>query len=129
MGVTLFRKAKTWAKCLKRDVMALWLAARDRRVPWHAKLAAGIVAAYALSPIALIPDFIPILGYVDDLLIVPLGFLLAIKLVPKELMEEFRTRAEGQVRQSSRTGLIAILAIWTACLVSLGIWFTRTSAQ
>ncbi|RWX32769.1 DUF1232 domain-containing protein, partial [Rhizobium leguminosarum] len=80
----LISKAKNWAKSLKRDIVALWLAARDPRVPWHAKVVAGAVAAYALSPIDLIPDFIPILGYLDDLLILPLGIMLAIRLVPAE---------------------------------------------
>jgi uncharacterized membrane protein YkvA (DUF1232 family) len=75
------------------DVHALYLAARDPRVPWYAKVAAAAVAAYALSPIDLIPDFIPIIGYLDDVLIVPAGILLAVKLVPSELMREFRAAA------------------------------------
>ena len=77
--------AKQWARSIKRDVVALWIAARDRRVPWYAKAAAGAVAAYALSPIDFIPDFVPVLGYLDDLLIVPLGIMLAIKLVPSRV--------------------------------------------
>mgnify|MGYP003650235598 FL=1 len=63
------QKAKTWARSIKRDIVALWIAARDQRVPWYAKLAAGCVAAYALSPIDLIPDFIPVLGYLDDIIL------------------------------------------------------------
>lgn len=125
MRIDLFKKAKAWAKRLKRDVMALWLAARDRRVPWHAKLVAGMVAAYALSPIDLIPDFVPILGYLDDLVIVPLGIMLAIRLVPKELMEEFRAEADGRERRSSRAGLAAILVIWAVCIILLGLWLVR----
>lgn len=113
---------KGWAKRLKRDILALWLASRDRRVPWHAKLVAGAVAAYALSPIDLIPDFIPILGYLDDLLIVPLGILLAIRLVPAPLMSEFRSQAERWAeRPTSRTGLAFILSIWFCCLV-FALW-------
>ena len=81
---------KRWARALKRDVIALWLAARDPRVPLAAKLVAGAVAAYALSPIDLIPDFIPVLGYLDDLLIVPAGIWLALRLIPAELMAELR---------------------------------------
>jgi uncharacterized membrane protein YkvA (DUF1232 family) len=71
---------RLWAKTVERDVIALWLAARDSRTPWYAKLIAAAVAAYALSPIDLIPDFIPVLGYLDDLIIVPLGILLVLKL-------------------------------------------------
>jgi len=115
-------KAKGWAKTLKRDVVALWLAARDRRVPLHAKLVAGAVAAYALSPIDLIPDFVPMLGYLDDLLIVPLGIMLAIRLVPEPLMTEFRDEAARRAeRPASRTGLAAILAIWLCCLILI-LW-------
>lgn len=86
---------KTWARALKRDVKALWIAARDPRVPWHAKAVAGAVTAYAISPIDLIPDFIPILGQLDDLIIVPAGLWLAIRLIPPPLMAEFRERAGG----------------------------------
>ncbi|NKL80708.1 YkvA family protein [Rhizobium leguminosarum] len=118
----LISKAKNWAKSLKRDTVALWLAARDPRVPWHAKAVAGAVAAYALSPIDLIPDFIPILGYLDDLLIVPLGIMLAIRLVPVEVMNELRTEATGRIeRPSSRVGLIFILAVWLACIIFLAL--------
>ncbi|TCR04730.1 uncharacterized protein DUF1232 [Neorhizobium sp. JUb45] len=87
-----------------------------------AKLVAGAVAAYALSPIDLIPDFIPVLGYLDDVILVPLGIMLAVKLVPQALMAEFREQAalrEG--RPTSRSGLIAILAIWLLCLILL-VW-------
>ena len=81
-----------WARGLTRDLRALSLAMRDPRVPWYSKAVAGAVVAYALSPIDLIPDFIPIVGYLDDLLIVPAGIALAIKLVPDDLMREFRQR-------------------------------------
>jgi uncharacterized membrane protein YkvA (DUF1232 family) len=118
----MLAKLKIWAKVLKRDVIALWIAARDRRVPLTAKIAAGAVAAYALSPVDLIPDFIPLLGYLDDLLIVPLGILLAIRLVPAELMAEFRAEATRRAeRPISRSGLIFVLAIWLACLIFL-VW-------
>jgi uncharacterized membrane protein YkvA (DUF1232 family) len=114
----LISKAKLWAKSLKRDIVALWLAARDERVPWYAKAVAGAVAAYALSPVDLIPDFIPVLGYLDDLIIVPLGIMLAVRLVPADLMMELRTAAEERlVRPSGRAGLIFILAVWTCCVV------------
>lgn len=116
--MTFLEKAKHWAREIKRDVIALWLAARDPRVPWYAKAVAAAVAAYALSPIDLIPDFIPVLGYLDDLIIVPLGILLALKLVPPHLMAEFREEALRRARPVSRAGLIVIVAIW---LVTVGI--------
>ena len=114
--MTLLASVKTWARTVKRDLVALWIAAHDRRVPWFAKLVACAVAAYALSPIDLIPDFIPVLGYLDDLIIVPLGILLAIRLVPDNLMQEFRedaARREG--RPKSYLGLTAIVILWIIC--------------
>jgi uncharacterized protein DUF1232 len=90
-------------------------------VPWHAKAVAGLVAAYALSPIDLIPDFIPVLGYLDDLIIVPLGILLAVKLVPAELMAEFRAEAIRRSKPTSRAGLAFIVAVWAIVAVAL-IW-------
>ncbi len=124
----LISKAKLWAKSLKRDIVALWLAARDRRVPWYAKAVAGGVAAYALSPIDLIPDFIPVLGYLDDLLIVPLGIMLAVRLVPPDVLAELRLEAAARLeRPSSRAGLIVILAIWFCCIIFVGMAFLRAS--
>lgn len=112
--------AKSWAKALKRDVVALWIAARDPRTPVTAKVVSACVAAYALSPIDLIPDFIPVLGYLEDLLIVPLGILLAVRLMPASLLEEFRLLAvERSSRPTSRVGMIAIVLIWA--WVSIGI--------
>jgi uncharacterized membrane protein YkvA (DUF1232 family) len=102
--------------------VALWLAARDPRVPWYAKAVAGSVAAYALSPIDLIPDFIPIIGYLDDLIIVPLGIMLAVKLVPTELMAEFRAEAIRREKPTSRAGLAIIVAVWTFAAILL-VWF------
>lgn len=115
------KKLKQWARTLKRDVVALWLAARDPRVPWYAKAVAGAVAAYALSPIDLIPDFIPALGYLDDLLIVPLGIWLAVKLIPAPVMADLRAKAVDQRKPTSRAGLIAIVLIWLLS-ISLVAW-------
>lgn len=120
--MTIIASLKFWARTIRRDVVALWLAARDPRVPWYAKVAAGAVAAYALSPIDLIPDFIPIFGYLDDLIVVPLGILLAVKLVPAELMAEFRAEAARRSVPSSRAGLAFIAAIWIAAAAALA-WF------
>ncbi|CAD7035730.1 hypothetical protein REJC140_03445 [Pseudorhizobium endolithicum] len=95
-------RLKEWARRLKRDAIALWIAARDPRTPFAAKVVAGCIAAYALSPIDLIPDFIPILGYFDELLLLPAGIALAIRMIPDDLMAEFRLLAEpeGTPRQS-----------------------------
>lgn len=113
----MLARARQWARAIKRDVVALWIAARDPRVPWYAKAAAAAVAAYALSPLDLIPDFTPILGYLDDLLIVPLGILLAVKLIPAPLMTEFRAAAdEREGKPVSYAGMAAIVAIWLAAL-------------
>src|SRR5215213_11646549 len=104
---------REWAFRLKRDAHAVWLAARDPRTPWYAKAVAIAVAAYAFSPIDLIPDFVPVLGYLDDLLIVPLGIMLAVKLVPVELMSEYRSLAEKRKgKPVSRIGMILVITIW-----------------
>ena len=116
-------KLKTWAQVLKRDVLALWFAARSPRTPWMARLIAGAVAAYALSPIDLIPDFIPVIGLLDDLIIIPLGIALFVRLVPSHLMEEFRAEALKRT-DHPRSYLAAALfiAIWLVVLVILSHW-------
>jgi uncharacterized membrane protein YkvA (DUF1232 family) len=119
-----FSRLPDWARDIKRDVLALWLAARDPRTPWHAKLAAASVAAYALSPIDLIPDFIPVVGYLDDLIIVPFGILLTVKLIPDELMTEFREEAlRLESRPNSYAAAAAIILVWVAAVVLVGWWF------
>src|SRR3712207_4388394 len=102
--------------------MALYLATRDPRTPWHAKAVAACVAAYALSPIDLIPDFVPVLGYLDDLVIVPLGIVLAVRLVPPDLMAEFRQRADGLgQRPVSRAGAAVVVALLLLAAAAL-LW-------
>jgi len=112
---------RTWARALMRDVHAIYLAARDPRVPWYAKILAMAVAGYALSPIDLIPDFIPVLGYLDDLIIVPLGIWLVVSLIPPQIMAEYRAiaSAAGQ-RPRSNAAAITIIAIWIVAAVMLG---------
>jgi uncharacterized membrane protein YkvA (DUF1232 family) len=105
---------KEKAKQLKRDTYALYLAYKDPRVPWYAKIFVAIVVAYALSPIDLIPDFIPILGYLDDLIIIPAGIYLALKMIPREVLEECREKA-----QSAPVGN---KAKWSAALIIVLIW-------
>ena len=114
---------RDWARAIKRDVVALWYAARDPRVPWYAKVLATCVVAYALSPIDLIPDFLPVLGYLDDLVIVPLGIVAAVKLVPAGLMAEFRERASrAPLRPQSYAGAIFVAAAWIAGGVAIVLW-------
>jgi uncharacterized membrane protein YkvA (DUF1232 family) len=119
---------RKWARAVKLDVVALWIAARDPRVPWLGKIVAGVIAALALSPIDLIPDFIPVIGDVDDVIIVPLGILLAVRLVPEPLMREFRHEAIRRKRPTSHAGMIAIAAIWlaTAVLLVRSMWPSGT---
>jgi uncharacterized membrane protein YkvA (DUF1232 family) len=113
-------RLRGWARGIKRDVIALWLAARDPRVPWYAKTVAALVAAYALSPIDLIPDMIPVLGYLDDVILVPLGILLAVRLIPAPLMAELREEAARRgERPVSRAGAAAVVAIWLIALAAL----------
>jgi uncharacterized membrane protein YkvA (DUF1232 family) len=122
----MLSRIKAWTRRLKRDIQAIYLAARDARTPWYAKAVAAGVAAYALSPIDLIPDFIPVIGYVDDLVIVPLGIWLAISLIPEELMSEYRAKAEAAGLQISSTGgMIAIILLWMAGAGTLGWIFYR----
>jgi uncharacterized membrane protein YkvA (DUF1232 family) len=119
--VNWLQKAKMWARSIKRDVVALWLAARDARVPWYAKLMAGCVAAYALSPIDLIPDFIPVLGYLDDILLVPLGIMLAVRMIPACVMQDLRMKAaakEGKPISVLAASVIVLLWIAGAALLA-----------
>jgi uncharacterized membrane protein YkvA (DUF1232 family) len=127
--MTMIERTKHWARAVKRDVLALWIAARDPRVPWYAKALATAVAAYALSPIDLIPDVIPVLGYLDDLVIVPLGILLVVWLIPAGLMMEFRERAAA-VHTSPRSIAAAavIVLIWIAAAALVGRWLWRSLA-
>jgi len=109
---------RDWARRIKRDVHALYLAARDPRVPWYAKALAAIVAGYALSPIDLIPDFIPVVGYLDDVILVPLGIVLVLRLIPPSVMAEHRdAAAAAQQRPVSRAAAIAVVSAWVAALV------------
>lgn len=117
-------KLKDWARALKRDVHAIYFAARDPRTPWYAKALAVCVAGYALSPIDLIPDFIPVLGYLDDVVIVPLGILAVVKLIPQDVIVESRAAAAlAAERPVSRTAAVVIALIWAASIALTG-WLT-----
>src|SRR5690349_23131420 len=114
-------RLKQWARVIKRDVHALYLASRDPRVPWHAKAMAAVVAAYALSPIDLIPDFIPVVGYLDDLIVVPAGIWLVIRMIPADLLAECRARAvEISERPRSRVAAAIFVLVWIALAVISG---------
>ena len=101
------------ARILKRDTYAVYLAARHPSTPWYAKVLAGVVVAYALSPVDLIPDFIPILGYLDDLIIVPLGIAAVLRLMPAEVLDDCRAQAQVRMeRPVSWIGAVFIAAVW-----------------
>ncbi len=107
------------AKQLKNEVYALYLASKDPRTPWYAKIFATLIIGYALSPIDLIPDFIPVLGYLDELVIVPAGIILLLRMIPKEVMEECRERARSQSRDAKPKKWVAgvvIVLIWLLAL-------------
>jgi len=126
---------ETWkqrARALKRDTCALYLTARDPRVPWYTKALALGVVGYALSPIDLIPDFIPIVGYLDDLILVPLGIALVLRLTPGHVLAEARERAQeamdrGALSRSlpARIATIAIVLIWLLTLTFAGLLIVR----
>ena len=116
------------AHAIRVDAHAVWLAARDPRVPWYAKLLGLIVTGYALSPIDLIPDFIPVLGLLDDLVLIPAGIWLMVKLIPPGVFAEHRAAAEAAShRPVSRTGAAFIILLWLAILASLtwSVWHYR----
>ena len=121
----------TWrarVAALKRETLALYLAARDPRTPWHARVVVAAVAAYALSPIDLVPDFIPILGLLDDAVLLPLGIALALRLIPAEVIAESRAKAAEKFatgRPVSRSAALAIVAIWCGMLVLAVIGLRR----
>ncbi|MDW3688116.1 DUF1275 domain-containing transporter [Cupriavidus sp. CV2] len=125
-GARLAAYGRKWAREVLRDVYALWLAARDPRTPWYAKAVALLVAGYALSPIDLIPDFIPVLGYLDDVVLVPLGVILAIRMIPPDLLREYRAAAvaAGQ-RPSSRVAAAVIIVLWIGGAVVMAALLAR----
>jgi uncharacterized membrane protein YkvA (DUF1232 family) len=111
-------------RALQTDTYALYLASRDPRVPWYAKAVAGLTAAYAVSPIDLIPDFIPVLGYLDDLVLIPLGLALAIRMIPPAVLAEHRAEAARRFAAQgprSRVAPIVVVVIW----VLAAIWIVR----
>lgn len=120
----VIERLKRFARQMKLQLQVLYLASRDPRTPLAAKLILIAVVAYALSPIDLIPDFIPLLGYLDDLILLPLGIYLAMRLIPRPLWQELQARAEAQpltLRKNTRAGIFIVL-IWLAMLFAVGYW-------
>jgi uncharacterized membrane protein YkvA (DUF1232 family) len=120
---------RAWARRLKHDSVALWFACRHAGTPWLAKAIAGFVVAYALSPIDLIPDFIPVLGYLDDVLLLPGLIWLAIRLIPEPVMVECRARATQWLaahgaKPRSRWGLVLVISVWVLALGFSGWWLS-----
>jgi uncharacterized membrane protein YkvA (DUF1232 family) len=121
---------RDWAKRVTRDLVAVAGAVRDPRTPWPVRLLGVCIVAYALSPIDLIPDAIPVLGLLDDVILVPLGPWLVIRLVPPSVLDEHRKRARGVARLPvSRTAGLVIVALWAALLLGSGIWVWRAMAS
>ena len=120
--MTAWRLKEKWSRRaheLEADSYALYLAARDPRVPWYAKLLAAVVVAYAVSPIDLIPDFIPVIGLLDDMIIVPLGLALALRMIPREVMEEHRREAKGRLAEGVPrrwVGAVVVICVWLVLL-------------
>lgn len=115
---------KRRAQQLKTEVYALYLAYKDRRTPWYARIFTALVVGYAFSPIDLIPDPIPILGYLDDLVLIPVGIYLAVKMIPPEVMEESRERAREVMAEGkpvNKVAAVVIIVIWIGLAVVMGI--------
>ncbi len=117
-----FERLRAWARKVKRDAMTLWFAARHPRTPWAAKALSVFVVAYALSPIDLIPDFIPVIGYLDDALLLPALIWLAVRMLPRDVLDDCREKADRWIAENGRRprsyiGAAAILALWLVLAV------------
>lgn len=122
----MFETLRTWARRIKRELAVVYYAARDPRTPWHLKALGLAVAAYALSPIDLIPDFVPVLGYLDDLIIVPLGLWLVMKLLPQDVLQAARAEADKSGRLPvSKFAAATIVIAWTLALVLAAAWWWK----
>jgi len=122
------QKLKVWSKKLKREVWALYFAYKHPDLPWYTKILTLVVVGYALSPVDLIPDFIPVLGYVDDMILLPLGIWLVLRLIPPQIMAQCRIQAEAAVLEKQprmRAAGIIIVLLWLAAAVWIGfrIWY------
>jgi uncharacterized membrane protein YkvA (DUF1232 family) len=123
--VALLAELKQRAHHLKAETFALYFAARDPRTPWYAKLLVAGIVAYAFSPIDLIPDFVPVLGYLDDLILIPAGIALAIRLVPDSVLADCRAQAQESFKNGkpvSRIASVVIIVIWIALAALCMVW-------
>jgi uncharacterized membrane protein YkvA (DUF1232 family) len=114
------KKIKAWAKNLKRQLFILYFAYRDERIPWYVKLFTACIVAYAFSPIDLIPDFIPILGYLDDVIILPLGIMFALKMIPKDVISDCEVKANEMMKNGKPKNWIVgslIIFIWSIIIL------------
>jgi len=117
------QKLRDWARRLKTETLALYLAVRDPRTPWYARLVVAGIVAYALSPIDLIPDFVPVLGLLDEVILLPLGIALALRMIPADVMADARGRAQAELASEaphSRAAAIVIVVIWLAAIALAG---------
>jgi uncharacterized membrane protein YkvA (DUF1232 family) len=129
--MSLLSRLKARARELKAEVLALYVAVRHPRTPWYAKLLILAIVAYALSPIDLIPDFIPVLGFLDEIVLLPLGIALAIKVIPAEVMAECRARAAASAAETKRIGRVGaagIVLLWLALIALAAMWARRAFA-
>jgi len=130
--MAIFQSIGQWASRIKRDAVTLWFAYRHPNTPWFAKALAAFVVAYALSPIDLIPDFIPVLGYVDDALLLPALIWLNIRLIPAGVLEECRNQADQWMKEKgakprSVVGAVIVIGLWIGMSIALWAWFDRRS--
>ncbi|MFJ7855410.1 YkvA family protein [Peribacillus frigoritolerans] len=124
----MFDKIKIWARSLKRQIFILYFACKDERVPWHAKVFTACVVAYAFSPIDIIPDFIPILGYLDDVILVPIGIMIALKMIPKSVLTDCEVKAEEMMKKGKPKNWIVgslIVIIWVFIIIWAIIYIYR----
>jgi uncharacterized membrane protein YkvA (DUF1232 family) len=122
-------KWRQWARQLKTETHAIYLAYKDPRVPWYARLFALVVVGYAFSPIDLIPDFIPVLGYLDDLILVPLGIALVLKMIPRDVLAESRQQAQVMMsdnKPTNWTAAIGVIIIWLLLAAMVILFVVRT---
>jgi uncharacterized membrane protein YkvA (DUF1232 family) len=127
---SLAHRMRAWAARLKRDGMTLWFAVRHPATPWHARALMAFVVAYALSPIDLIPDFIPVLGYLDDVLLLPALIWLALRLTPDEVIADCRRQADAwsetkRAEPRSIGGIVLVAAAWFCCALALWCWLIQ----
>ena len=124
--LTMLGVLKEKTRALKRETTALWFALRDPRTPWLARAVGALVVAYALSPIDLIPDFIPVLGLLDDLILLPLGIALCIRLIPADVLADARRKAaDAERRPTNRAAAVAIVLVWFGAATLCGWWIIQ----